>query len=333
MKIKAKKSNPTLTITIGGTSVASAVTLEDLNTSTYTTYTYNNLSNLSGAIRIQNNGSTADYDLYLDDIAITYSGSGGGEATSLAWSSSLADKATVYKDDVDPDFPYYASPTPSNAGGPISYTSSNESVATVNSDGTVHIVNDGSTTITASMPAYGCYSAATSITYSLVVANTCSDTPGTIVNNDGSAIAGDAVNRGACETLTLKLTGHTGSTIAWKKDGVAIVGATSASYTIPAGNSYSGVYSATVTGTTCTLNSTNSITVTTADGTPNPTIFADDFYVKSGKWFGYRLMQINRGETVTVKTLPASISMPTASTVSPASAKQCCVTFVFSARL
>ena len=177
-------------------------------------------------------------------------------------------------------------------------------MATVNSDGTVHIVNDGSTTITASMPAYGCYSAATSITYSLVVANTCSDTPGTIVNNDGSAIAGDAVNRGACETLTLKLTGHTGSTIAWKKDGVAIVGATSASYTIPAGNSYSGVYSATVTGTTCTLNSTNSITVTTADGTPNPTIFADDFYVKSGKWFGYRLMQINRGETVTVKTAP-----------------------------
>lgn len=233
-------------------------------------------------------------------MSATLTSSDGGVATSLAWSSSLADKATVDKRDIDADFQYYASPTPSNAGGPISYTSSDESVATVSSNGTVHIVGDGSTTITAAMPAYGCYSAATSITYSLVVANTCSDTPGTIVNNDGSAIAGNAVNRGACETLTLKLTGHSGSTIQWKKDGVNIPSANAATYSVPTGES--GVYSATVEGS-CTLSSTNSITVTTA-GVPEPTIFADDFYVKSGKWFGYRLMQINRGETVTVKTAP-----------------------------
>ncbi len=236
----------------------------------------------------------------LRTVAVVRPGGSGGVATSLAWSSSLADKATVNKNDVDADFQYYASPTPANAGGPISYSSSDESVATVSSNGTVHIVGDGPTTITASMPAYGCYNAS-SITYSLVVANTCADEPGTIVDNDGNAIAGNKVTRGACETLTLKLTGHTGSTIAWKKDGVTI--ATSASYTIPAGNSYSGVYSATVTGTTCALNSTNSITVTTA-GSVDPTIFADEFTVKQGHWFGYRLMEINAGESVSVKTAP-----------------------------
>ncbi|MBR0196425.1 MAG: InlB B-repeat-containing protein [Paludibacteraceae bacterium] len=243
---------------------------------------------------------TTSNNTHTYGVSVVGSGGSGGVETSLAWSSSLADKATVNKDDVDPDFQYYASPTPSNAGGPISYTSSDESVATVSSNGTVHIVGDGSTTITAAMPAYGCYSAATSITYSLVVANTCADTPGTIVDNDGNAIAGNKVSRGACETLTLKLTGHTGSTIAWKKDGVTIVGATNASYTIPAGNSYSGVYSATVTGA-CTLSSTNSITVTTA-GSVDPTIFADEFTVKSGRPFHYRLMQLNKGESVSVKS-------------------------------
>ena len=247
-----------------------------------------------------NGGKTNEFR--LDNIVVTDLNaiSGGGVATSLAWSNSQSSGATVKKNDVDADFRIYALPTPSNAGGTISYTSSKESVATVSSDGTVHIVNDGSTTITASMPAYGCYSAATSITYSLVVANTCADTPGTIVNNDGSAIAGDAVNRGACETLTLRLTGHSGSTIQWKKDG-GNVGTNSDTYDVPAGES--GVYTAVVTGG-CALEATNSITVTTADGTPNPTIYANDFYVKSDKWFGYRLMKINEGETVSVKTDP-----------------------------
>lgn len=233
-------------------------------------------------------------------MSATLTSSDGGVATSLAWSNSQASGATVKKDDVDGDFRIYASPTPANAGGPISYTSSNESVATVSSDGTVHIVDDGSTTITAAMPAYGCYSAATSITYSLVVANTCSDTPGTIVNNDGSAIAGNAISRGACETLTLRLTGHSGSTIQWKK-GDDNVGTNSDTYTVPTGES--GVYTAVVRGG-CDLEATNSITVTTADGTPNPTIYANDFYVKSDKWFGYRLMKINEGETVSVKDAP-----------------------------
>ena len=291
----------TIDVYVGKTKVASAISVSGLKTDPFVAIDDIVVSPaLDGAVQIVNTSAAGtNQNLYLDDISITYAGS-GGVATSLAWSSSLADKATVNKNDVDPDFRIYALPTPSNAGGPISYSSSDESVATVSSDGTVHILSDGTTTITASMPAYGCYRAS-SITYSLVVANTCPDTPGTIVDNDGNAIAGNKVSRGACETLTLKLTGHTGSTIAWKKDGVTIVGATSTSYTIPAGNDYSGVYSATVTGTTCALNSTNSITVTTAGGV-DPTIFAKEFTVKSGRPFHYRLMQLNKGESVSVKS-------------------------------
>lgn len=298
---KSDGASNTITVKVGSTTVINAQSLSEATTSSFKTYSVSNLSNLSGAVQITNTGGTStNNDIFVDNIAITYTDATGGVATSLAWSSSLADKATVNKNDVDADFQYYASPTPANAGGPISYTSSDESVATVSSNGTVHIVGDGTTTITASMPAYGCYSAATSITYLLVVANTCPDEPGTIVNNDGSTITGNKVSRGACETLTLKLTGHTGSTIAWKKDGETIVGATSSSYTVPAGDDYSGVYSATVTGT-CILSSTNSITVTTA-GSIDPTIFAKEFTVKSGRPFHYRLMQLNKGESVSVKS-------------------------------
>ena len=287
------------TVKVGSTKVADAVSISGKTSDGYATINITGISNLDGYVEISTDGSSTSDNWYIDDISITYAGS-GGVATSLAWSDDDATAGTVNKNDNDGDFQIYASPTPANAGGTITYSSSNTSVATVNSDGTVHIVNDGSTTITASMPAYGCYSAATSITYSLEVANTCDDTPGTIVDNDGNAIAGNKVSRGACETLTLKLTGYSGSAIQWKKDGVNIVGATSASYTIPAGNSYSGVYSATVTGT-CTLASTNNITVTTA-GSVDPTIFADEFTVKSGRPFHYRLMQLNKGESVSVKS-------------------------------
>lgn len=253
-------------------------------------------------IYIGSNGGK-QHEFRLENIVVKSLPTDGsdGVATSLAWSDDDATAGTVNKNDNDGDFRIYASPTPANAGGTITYSSSNTSVATVSSDGTVHIINNGTTYITASMSAYGCYSPAEPITYSLVVANTCDDTPGTIVNNDGSAIAGDAVNRGACETLILRLTGHSGSTIQWKKDGADIDGATEATYSVPRGES--GVYTAVVRGG-CDLEATNSITVTTAGGTPNPTIYANDFYVKSDKWFGYRLMKINEGETVSVKTNP-----------------------------
>ena len=252
-------------------------------------------------IYIGSNG-TKQHEFRLENIVVKSLPTDGsdGVATSLAWSgddASAATAGTVNKNDISPDFTLSATRS-TNSIGAITYTSSKTSVATVDEAGKVHIINGGTTTITATLAACGCYGG-DEISYSLKVANTCADTPGTIVNDDGSAIAGNAISRGACETLTLRLTGHTGSTIQWMKDGEN-VGTNSDTYVVPAGES--GVYTATVRGA-CTLEATNSITVTTA-GVPNPTIYANDFYVKSGKWFGYRLMKINEGETVSVKTAP-----------------------------
>lgn len=228
----------------------------------------------------------------------------GGIETTLSWSPTLADKGTVDKKDTDNDFTYsVATPLTSNTIGAIIYTSSDVTVATVNSAGTVHIVGGGSTTITATLAASGCYNSA-SISYTLNVASTCSDEPGTIVNNDGSVIEGNAISRGACETTTLKIIDYTeGATIQWYKDGATIGGATDAVYTIPAGES--GVYSATVVKECAKAKATaNSITVTTAGGV-NPTIYADEFSVKHNREFYYRLMKLNPGETAVVATAPS----------------------------
>ncbi len=223
------------------------------------------------------------------------SGGVSGVPTTLSWSDDLADKAEVNKSNVDADFTYTATPS-TNTIGAITYTSSDESVATVDGNGKVHIIKGGETTITATLAESGCYTG-DEITYTLKVKSTCTDARGTIVAADGSAIAGNSIEKGACETVTLKLTGYTdGATIQWKKDGADISGANSAEYTVPRDGA--GVYTA-VTTKTCELTS-NSVTVTSASSTIEPTIFADEFTVKDYRPFEYRLMQLNEGETCTV---------------------------------
>ncbi len=259
-------------------------------------------ASLSAGYYILKNESSGEGYFYGFDID-------GGDATSgiettLSWSPALADKGTVGKNDTDNDFTYsVATPLTSNTIGAITYTSSDVTVATVNSAGTVHIVGGGSTTITATLAASGCYNSA-SISYTLNVTSICSDEPGTIVNNDGSTIEDNAISRGACETTTLKIIDYTaGATIQWYKDGATIGGATDAAYTIPAGES--GVYSATVVKECAKAKATaNSITVTTAGGV-NPTIYADEFSVKHNREFYYRLMKLNPGETAVVATAPS----------------------------
>ena len=233
------------------------------------------------------------------EITVTLTPTSGvpGVPTTLSWSGSLADEETVDKNNVDADFAYTATPN-TNTIGAITYTSSDESVATVDGNGKVHIIKKGETTITATLAESGCYTG-DEITYTLKVKSTCEDVRGTIVAADGSAIAGNSIEKGACETVTLKLTGYTdGATIQWKKDGANISGATSAEYTVPTDGA--GVYTA-VTTKNCDLTS-NSVTVTSANSTIEPTIFADEFTVKSYRPFEYRLMQLNEGETCTVKS-------------------------------
>ena len=226
-----------------------------------------------------------------------------GVPTTLSWSDDLADKAEVNKNNVDADFIYTATPS-TNTIGAITYTSSDESVATVDGNGKVHIIKKGETTITATLAESGCYTG-DEITYTLKVKSTCEDVRGTIVAADGSAIAGNSIEKGACETVTLKLTGYTdGASIQWQKDGAPISGANSAEYTVPTDGA--GVYTA-VTTKTCDLTS-NSVTVTSASSTIAPTIFADEFTVKSYRPFEYRLMQLNEGETCTFKSATSWIN-------------------------
>ena len=222
----------------------------------------------------------------LRGLQIARSGvAGGGGGTdkitpTLTWSAP----ATVDKEVGQADFTYAASTT-SNTLGAITYTSSNTSVATVNASGKVHIVGIGSTTITATLAASGCYNGA-NLSYTLNVTSGCDDVAGTIVNNDGSTIAGDAIEMNNCETKTIKVTGHTaadGVTYQWYKDGATISGATGSSYTIPAGST--GEYYVTVTNTGsrhCAMVSTNTITVTATSALSVSNI-VNQWYVKNGR--------------------------------------------------
>ncbi len=256
------------------------------------TSTFSSLS--SGTYYYVCSGGTS---FYILGVSATLTPTSGvpGVPTTLSWSGSLADKAEVNTNNEDADFIYTATPS-TNTIGAITYTSSDESVATVDGNGKVHIIKGGETTITATLAESGCYTGA-EITYTLKVKSTCADVRGTIVAADGSAIAGNSIEKGACETVTLKLTGYTdGATIQWQKDGANISGATSAEYTVPEDGA--GVYTA-VTKKNCDLTS-NSVTVTSASSTIEPTIFADEFTVKDERPFEYRLMQLNEGETCTV---------------------------------
>ena len=95
--------------------------------------------------------STAVYTLVVNK------GEGG-----LSWSASTC---TVTYDDEST----YSFPTLSNPGSQtITYTSSNESVATISSSGTVTVVGEGDTTITASAAANDAYEAS-SASYTLTV--------------------------------------------------------------------------------------------------------------------------------------------------------------------
>lgn len=79
--------------------------------------------------------------------------------TTLKANQTLTFAATASKIYGDVDFT--AGATSDNAGLPITYVSSDPTVATVTSSGTVHIVKAGTTTITASQAGNGTYNAAT----------------------------------------------------------------------------------------------------------------------------------------------------------------------------
>lgn len=213
--------------------------------------------------------------------AILYPASDSGtQTTTLAWSNSQADGATVEKNEDAADFTITATRSNANALaslGAISYSSSNTAVATVNAATGQVTIADGidfggadykETTITAILAASGCYKKAT-ITYVLHVNKfVCTEAAGTVsIKTDNG-----------CSGQVLTVTGFEEGTtdFQWYKNGDPIIGATNQDYTA----NTSGEYTV-VTNKTCAVTSSNSITVTIESATA--TKLVDEWYVKKDR--------------------------------------------------
>ena len=159
-----------------------------------------------------------------------------------AWTYGVGDRPTLSRTLIDAD-------------APITYTSSNEAVATISDDGTITKVGPGTTTITAAYYADADDDKpAASASYTLTV--TCPDpTP---------KIKGDGVISGCNESITLHAvqsndTEYTDAkyTFQWYRNNQAIADATSATYT----TDVTGTYYVIVTGD-CAVRSSNTATIT-----------------------------------------------------------------------
>ncbi len=140
-------------------------------TSSGLVYTFN-CSSQNADYFVLTNGSGAGY---LDQIVINYSGSTTTYSnystqctacTPVAATASYASstKATTVGGTVTNTFT-------TNSNATVSYASSNTSVATVASDGTVTPLSAGTTTITATVPANTCFTGGASASYTLTVYN------------------------------------------------------------------------------------------------------------------------------------------------------------------
>ena len=143
------------------------------------------------------------------------------------------------------------------AGGTLTYSSSNEDIATVDDDGIVTFQDKaGTVTITASYAGDGTYCASEG-SYTITVS--CSDEAPNVVPASGTNMSGCNTSI----TLNAKMQNGTsdfvGGTYQWYLDGEAIDGATSASYTA----TRTGVYTVERTSAGgCTSPSSNSATIT-----------------------------------------------------------------------
>lgn len=213
-------------------------------------------------------------------LVVQGSGNSGTETTSIAWSNSQADGATVEKNEDAADFTITATRSNSEANaslGAISYSSSNTAIATVNATtGQVHIADNidfGSdsyktTTITATLAASGCYKRA-AITYVLQVNKfVCAEAAGTVSIKTDNGCSGKVL------TVTGFEAGATG--FQWYKNGDVISGATSQDYTATTSGEYS-----VVTRKTCDVASSNSISVSFE--TAGAEAIVDEWYVKKDR--------------------------------------------------
>lgn len=192
-------------------------------------------------------------------------GGGGGSdkiTPTLSWSNGQEDGAEVDKNEGDPDFTISASTT-SNSLGTTTYSSSDESAATVNASGRVHIVGAGTPTITATLSASGCYEEK-SISYTInIYAPACEDPFPTITTTD----------RG-CSGIQMSVS-ESGS-YQWYKNDAEIDGETENTYTA----TEEGEYYVIVTNS-CDRAS-NTVTIAAKESV-TATKIVNSWYVKNGR--------------------------------------------------
>ncbi len=211
-------------------------------------------------------------------IAMTLYATGGGITPTLTWDDGDADiaKDGVSKSTSDNDFIYTARQN-KNSLGAITYSSSEATVATVNSTtGQVHLVGAaGTATITATIAASGCFSSA-NVSYTITVTDDCDDEAGTIETEDLG-----------CSGVKMTVTGHTaaaGVIYQWYKVGTPSdtqVGTNQDNFTATEAGSYYVIV--TNTGDRhCAKRSTNTITVE-AQAAATVTKIVDSWYVKKDR--------------------------------------------------
>ena len=169
----------------------------------------------------------------MDYLYLTFSGgayiygvdfvvAGGTEPTSIAWTTVISENVKRVTEG-DAPFTYTAAPTGSILSlGTLTYSSSDPEVAAVDPlTGQVTILDNGSSIITATLSASGCYAEATAI-YRVEV-NECQDDPCVITSPKTFKCPSEPVTLTVddCEEF---------ATIAWYKDGVLIPGETGMSY-------------------------------------------------------------------------------------------------------
>lgn len=209
------------------------------------------------------------HEFRLDDVVVTSLAGGGGIDTELEWETDLSGGVT--KERGEADFTHTATAS-NNTLGAITYSSSKTGVATVDASGKVHIVGEGTTTITATLAASGCFSGATT-SYEITVTNDCDDRAGTI----------GTIDRG-CDGIEMTVTGHTaavGVSYEWFRNGVAIPSSNSTTWTATEPGDYYIVVT-NIGPRHCDLVSTNTVTVASRAGLTVENII-ESWYVKNGR--------------------------------------------------
>ena len=222
------------------------------------------------------------------------SGSAADVASVIAWITDPdsgheeGEKAITRSISNDPFTFAVRATTPSM--GTITYASSDEDVATVDANGRVTLIGEGTTEISAKQEAIGCYVASSTLSYSLTVAS-CTGEKEPVITYDGTVIC-----PGGSKTLTAT-NYEDGATFQWYKDDAEIDGATDETYDATAAGTYT-----VVAHKDCYSESSNSVTLTKMSATVDVKTYADEFTIKSERPYNFRLFEIEDGATMTVQS-------------------------------